>query len=139
LRQDPDVIVVGEMRDYEAISTALTAAETGHLVIATMHSRSVLQRWNVSWGSSREAHNGKLSSNSPTAFKASSRRTCFLPLTEPAAYWLTNWVVTNNAIRNMIRENQLHQLENALQMGRKDGMMLMDNCLYDLYCKCLVT
>jgi twitching motility protein PilT len=48
-------------------------------------------------------------------------------------------VVANGAIRNMIRENQLHQLENALQMGKKDGMTLMDNCLYDLYCKCLIT
>jgi twitching motility protein PilT len=48
-------------------------------------------------------------------------------------------LITNNAIRNLIRENQLHQLENTIQTGRKDGMVLMDNCLYDLYCKCLIT
>ena len=42
-------------------------------------------------------------------------------------------------LRNLIRENQLHQLENTIQTGRKDGMTLMDNCLYDLYCKCLIT
>jgi twitching motility protein PilT len=42
-------------------------------------------------------------------------------------------------VRNLIRENQLHQLENTLQMGKKEGMSLMDNCLYDLYCKCLIT
>jgi len=42
-------------------------------------------------------------------------------------------------VRNLIRENQLHQLENTIQMGRKEGMILMDNCLHDLYCKCLVT
>ena len=48
-------------------------------------------------------------------------------------------VVANNAVRNLIRENQLHQIENTIQTGRKEGMMLMDNCLYDLYCKCLIT
>ena len=48
-------------------------------------------------------------------------------------------LVANGAVRNMIRENQLHQLENTIQTGRKDGMVLMDNCLYDLYCKCLIT
>ena len=48
-------------------------------------------------------------------------------------------IVANGAVRNLIRESQLHQLENTLQTGRKDGMVLMDNCLYDLYCKCLIT
>jgi twitching motility protein PilT len=48
-------------------------------------------------------------------------------------------LVANGAVRNLIREGQYHQLENTLQMGRKEGMMLMDNCLYDLYCKCLIT
>jgi twitching motility protein PilT len=139
LRQDPDVIVVGEMRDYEAISTALTAAETGHLVIATMHSPSVLQAMERIVG----------------VFEGSAQRQTVLQLANtlqgiiaqdllPAAdrtrrVLAYELVVANNAIRNMIRENQLHQLENALQMGRKEGMVLMDNCLYDLYCKCLVT
>ncbi len=139
LRQDPDVIVVGEMRDYETISTALAAAETGHLVIATMHSPSVLQAMERIVG----------------VFEGSAQRQTILQLANtlqgiiaqdllPAAdrtrrVLAYELVVVNNAIRNMIRENQLHQIENALQMGRKDGMMLMDNCLYDLYCKCLVT
>jgi twitching motility protein PilT len=48
-------------------------------------------------------------------------------------------VVANGAVRNLIRENQLHQLENSIQTGRREGMVLMDNCLYDLYCKCLIT
>jgi twitching motility protein PilT len=48
-------------------------------------------------------------------------------------------LVANGAVRNLIRENQLHQMENTIQMGRKEGMVLMDNCLHDLYCKCLVT
>ncbi|HLP76846.1 MAG TPA: type IV pili twitching motility protein PilT, partial [Candidatus Paceibacterota bacterium] len=48
-------------------------------------------------------------------------------------------LVASNAVRNLIRENQLHQMENLIQTGRKEGMMLMDNCLHDLYCKCLIT
>jgi twitching motility protein PilT len=48
-------------------------------------------------------------------------------------------IVANSAVRNLIRESQLHQLENTIQTGRKDGMNLMDNCLYDLYCQALIT
>ncbi len=139
LRQDPDVIVVGEMRDYEAISTALTAAETGHLVLATMHSP------NVSLALERIIG----------VFEGSAQRQIILQLANalqgiiaqdllPAAdrtrrVLAYEMLVANGAVRNLIRENQLHQLENTLQMGRKDGMVLMDNCLYDLYCKCLIT
>lgn len=139
LRQDPDVIVVGEMRDHEAISTALTAAETGHLVLATMHSPNVFQALERIVG----------------VFEGSAQRQTILQLANslqgiiaqellPAAdrtrrVLAYELVVANGAIRNMIRENQLHQLENALQMGKKDGMTLMDNSLYDLYCRCLIT
>ena len=139
LRQDPDVIVVGEMRDFEAISTALTAAETGHLVLATMHSPNVSHALERIIG----------------VFEGSAQRQIILQLANalqgiisqdllPAAdrtrrvlgYEL---LIANGAVRNLIRENQLHQLENTLQMGRKEGMVLMDKCLYDLYCKCLIS
>jgi twitching motility protein PilT len=139
LRQDPDVIVVGEIRDYEAISTALTAAETGHLVLATMHSPNVshaLERIvGVFEGSAQRQIILQLASSlqgimAQDLLPAADRTRRIL------AYEL---LMANGAVRNLIRENQLHQLENTLQMGRKDGMMLMDNCLYDLYCKCQIT
>jgi len=139
LRQDPDVIVVGEMRDFEAISTALTAAETGHLVLATMHSPNVSHALERIVG----------------VFEGSAQRQIILQLSNalqgiiaqellPAAdrtrrVLAYELIVANSAVRNLIRENQLHQLENTIQTGRKDGMTLMDNCLYDLYCKCLIT
>jgi twitching motility protein PilT len=139
LRQDPDVIVVGEMRDFEAISTALTAAETGHLVLATMHSPNVSHALERIVG----------------VFEGSAQRQIILQLSNalqgiiaqellPAAdrtrrVLAYELIVANNAVRNLIRENQIHQLENTIQTGRKDGMTLMDNCLYDLYCKCLIT
>lgn len=139
LRQDPDVIVVGEMRDFEAISTALTAAETGHLVLATLHSPNVshaLERMvGVFEGNAQRqiilqlanALQGIISQDLLPAADRSRR---------VLAYEL---LVVNGAVRNLIRENQLHQLENLLQTGRKEGMVLMDNCLYDLYCKCLIS
>src|SRR5688572_21410360 len=139
LRQDPDVIVVGEIRDYEAISTALTAAETGHLVLATMHSPNVshaLERIiGVFEGSAQrqivlQLANGLQGIMAQDLLPAADRTRRVL------AYEL---LIANGAVRNLIRENQLHQLENALQMGRKDGMVLMDNCLYDLYCKCQIS
>lgn len=139
LRQDPDVIVVGEMRDHEAISTAMTAAETGHLVLATMHSPNAshaLERIvGVFEGSAQrqiilQLANALQGIISQELLPAADRTRRIL------AYEL---LVANGGIRNMIRENQLHQLENAMQTGRKDGMVLMDNCLYDLYCKCLIS
>src|SRR5436189_1294715 len=139
LRQDPDVIVVGEMRDQEAIETALTAAETGHLVLATLHSPNVAHALERIVG----------------VFEGSAQRQIILQLGNalqgiiaqdllPAAdrtrrVLAYELIVANGAVRNLIRENQIHHLENTIQTGRKEGMTLMDNCLYDLYCKCLIT
>ena len=139
LRQDPDVIVVGEMRDFEAISTALTAAETGHLVLATMHSPNVshaLERIVGVFEGSAQRQIVLQLSNALQGIIAQELLPAADRTRRVLAYEL---IVANNAVRNLIRENQIHQLENTIQTGRKDGMTLMDNCLYDLYCKCLIT
>src|SRR5215475_4626066 len=139
LRQDPDVIVVGEMRDPEAIATALTAAETGHLVLATMHSPSVSQAIErivgVFDGNSQRQIVMQLA-NSLQGIIAQELLPAADRTRRVLAYEL---LIANGAVRNLIRENQLHQMENTIQMSRKEGMVLMDNCLHDLYCKCLVT
>jgi twitching motility protein PilT len=139
LRQDPDVIVVGEMRDFETISTALTAAETGHLVLATMHSPNVshaLERIIGVFEGSAQRQIVLQLSNALQGIIAQD----LLPATDRTRRVLAyELLMANGAVRNIIRENQLHHLENTLQTGRKDGMVLMDNCLYDLYCKCLIS
>jgi twitching motility protein PilT len=139
LRQDPDVIVVGEMRNHEAISTALAAAETGHLVLATLHSPNVshaLERiLGVYEGNAQRqiilqlanALQGIISQELLPSADRSSR---------VLAYEL---LLANTAVRNTIRENQLHQIENVMQTSGKEGMKLMDNCLHELYCKCRIT
>ena len=139
LRQDPDVIVVGEIRDPEAVMTALTAAETGHLVLTTLHSPNVAQTMERIVG----------------VFEGPAQRQIILQLANSLqgiivqdllpsadrnsrvlAYEL---LMANGAVRNLIRENQIHMLENCLQTGGKEGMTTMDNCLYDLYCRCLIS
>jgi twitching motility protein PilT len=139
LRQDPDVLVVGEMRDFEAISTALTAAETGHLVLATMHSPNVshaLERIVGVFEGSAQRQIVLQLSNALQGIIAQELLPAADRTRRVLAYEL---IVANGAVRNLIRENQIHQLENTIQTGRKEGMTLMDNCLYDLYCKCLIT
>jgi twitching motility protein PilT len=139
LRQDPDVIVVGEMRDYETISTALTAAETGHLVLATMHSPNVshaLERILGVFDGNAQRQIILQLSNALQGIIAQDLLPAADRTRRVLAYEL---IVASGAVRNLIRENQVHQLENTIQTGRKEGMVLMDNCLYDLYCKCLIT
>jgi twitching motility protein PilT len=139
LRQDPDVIVVGEIRDPEAVMTALTAAETGHLVLTTLHSPNVAQTMERIVG----------------VFEGPAQRQIILQLANslqgiivqdllPAAdrnsrVLAYELLLANGAVRNIIRENQIHMLENCLQTGGKEGMITMDNCLYDLYCRCLIS
>ncbi|HXI52288.1 MAG TPA: PilT/PilU family type 4a pilus ATPase [Candidatus Saccharimonadales bacterium] len=139
LRQDPDVIVVGEVRDPEAISTALMAAETGHLVLATMHSPNVAHALERIIG----------------IFEGSAQRQVVLQLANSLAGLIAQdlvpsadrtrrvlayeFLLATNAVRNLVRENQLHFLDNTMQTSAKDGMMTMDNCLHDLYCKCVIS
>lgn len=139
LRQDPDVIVVGEVRDAEAIATALTAAETGHLVLATMHSPNVshaLERITGIFDGSAQRQVVLQLANSLQGIIAQDLLPSADRTRRVLAYEL---MIATNAVRNLIRENQLHFLENTMQTGAKEGMMLMDNCLYDHYCKCLIS
>jgi twitching motility protein PilT len=139
LRQDPDVIIVGEMRDHEAISAALTAAETGHLVLATLHSPNVSQAFErvigVFDGSAQRQIIVQLANSlqgiiAQDLLPSADRTRCVL------SYEL---LVATSAIRNLIREDNKHMLETVIQTGAKDGMISMDACLHDLYCRCLIT
>ena len=139
LRQDPDVIVVGEMRDHEAITTALTAAETGHLVLATMHSPNVSHALERIVGVFEGAVQRQVVLQLANALQGIIAQD-LLPSADRARRVLAyELLVANSAVRNLIRENQLHHLDNTIQMAKRDGMILMDNCLYDLYCKCAIT
>lgn len=139
LRQDPDVIVVGEVRDHEAMATALKAAETGHLVIATLHSPNValaLERIIGVFEGSAQRQIVLQLANALQGIIAQE----LLPAVDRSRRVLAyELLIANSAVRNLIRENNLHQLENCIQTGARDGMVLMDNCLYELYCRCQIS
>ncbi|MGH8022823.1 MAG: type IV pilus twitching motility protein PilT [Limisphaerales bacterium] len=139
LRQDPDVIVVGEIRDHEAILTALTAAETGHLVLATMHSPNTAHALERIVGVFEGNMQRQIILQLANALQGVISQE-LLPAADRSRRVLAyELLIANNAVRNLIRDGQLHQMENTIQTSRKEGMVLMDNCLYDLYCKCLIT
>ncbi len=139
LRQDPDVIVIGEMRDPETIATALTAAETGHLVLATLHSPNTtqaLERITAIYEGSTQRQVILQLSNVLQGILAQD----LLPSADRTRRVLAyEMMIATPAIRNGIRENKITQLENTIQVSAKDGMVLMDNYLAELYERCLIT
>ncbi len=139
LRQNPDVIVIGEMRELDAISTALTAAETGHLVLATLHTPNTMQtveRITAVFPGSQQKQIILQLANSLQAVITQD----LIPRADRKGRVLAYEVlVATTAVRNVIRENNLHQIYNMVETGRKDGMNTMDQRLLDLYQKAQIT
>ena len=139
LRQDPDVIVVGELRDYEAIATALAAAETGHLVLATVHAASAIQTVErivgVYEGNTQRQILLQLAN---TLHGIISQELFATPGNERRvlAYEL---LLANAAVRSIIRQNDLAQLASVMQTSARDGMVLMDTTVRDLYERGLIS
>lgn len=133
LRQDPDVIGVGEMRDAETIYTALMAAETGHLVLATLHTPSaidVLHRMVSAFPEGRQDEIRFMLSGTLQGVVAQQ----LLPrATEKGRVLCCEVLIGTPAVRNHIRENKVHQLLTEIQAGRKHGMISVDHSLLDLY------
>jgi twitching motility protein PilT len=133
LRQDPDVIAVGEMRDLETMATTLTAAETGHLVIATLHTPDAVQTIQRIYGAfpaGQQNHIVYQLSNSLQAIIAQN----LLPRADGKGLVLACEIcVATPAIRKLIRDGESHLLVNEIQMGKKHQMQSMDAALVDLY------
>ena len=133
LRQDPDVIVVGEMRDLETISTVLTAAETGHLVLATLHTPDAPQTVEriIDVFPPYQQHQVRQQLSACLQGVVSQR---LLPHASGKGRALaTEIMVATPAIRNMIREQAVEQLTTAIQTGAQFGMKTMDRALKDLF------
>lgn len=133
LRQDPDVIVIGEMRDLETIETALIAAETGHLVLATLHTPDVIQTVQRIYSVfPAEQQNSIVMQLANSLQAVISQR--LLPRADGAGQVLACEVcVTTPAVRTHIRERQVHQIGNEMQTGMKFQMQTMDASLLSLY------
>ena len=132
LRQAPDVILLGEMRDAETIRTAITAAETGHMVIATLHTKgavNAIDRIVDSFPSTRQAQiRIQLSMVLKTVVSQQ-----MLPDKQGSMVPAFEIMHMNSAIRGMIRDNKNHQIDNAIAAGKADGMVSMDQYILNLY------
>ncbi len=132
LRQDPDVILVGEMRDLETIGTALTAAETGHLVFATLHTQDTPQTIDRIIDVFPPAQQGQVRAQLSIAIQGIMTQT-LLPTADGAGRVVAAEVmVPTPAIRNLIREGKTHQIYSVLQTGGAHGMQTMDSALAQL-------
>lgn len=133
LRQDPDVIAIGEMRDQETIYTALMAAETGHLVIATLHTPDAVQsvqRIVSVFPTGQQDEVRYMLANTIQAVISQQ----LLPRAQGGRRVLCCEVLVGTpSVRHNIRENSIHKMYSDLQAGRKYGMITMDHALLDLY------
>ena len=132
LREDPDVILVGELRDLETIQLALTAAETGHLVFGTLHTNSapstIMRIIDVFPPSQQDQIRSQLSST----LRCVLTQKLIKRIDEPGRVAAFELMINNTAIGNLIRENKVFQIENVMQTARGDGMMQMANSIKTL-------
>lgn len=132
LREDPDVILVGEMRDLETISTAITAAETGHLVFSTLHTigaASTVDRIIDVFPPHQQQQIRTQLANVLEAVVSQQ----LIPRVGGGRCAAFEVMHANSAIRNLIRENKSHQITSTIQTNRKVGMMTMDDAIMELY------
>lgn len=131
LRHDPDVVVLGEMRDLETIAVALTAAETGHLVLSTLHTSDAAQTIDRIIDVFPPAQQQQVRLQLSQVLQAVLSQTLLQRIGggRVAAFEI---MIANSSIRNLIREGKTFQLPNAMQLGTKDGMQTFDQALADL-------
>ena len=135
LREDPDVILVGEMRDFETISVAITAAETGHLVLSTLHTigaASTIDRVIDVFPPHQQQQIRVQLANVLEAVVSQQ----LIPKADGSGRVAAFEVLhSNHAVRNLIREGKTFQIPSIMQTSRRAGMMTMDDALYDLFMK----
>ena len=140
LRQDPNVVLIGEMRDIETIEAALTVSETGHLTLATLHTNSAIQSINriidVFPPNQQEQVRVQLS----FVLEAIMAQQLIPKKTGQGRVLAIEILVPNPAIRNLIREDKVHQIYSMMQTGQaRYGMQTMNQSLFDLYSKGLIS
>src|SRR5438094_236407 len=129
LRQDPDVILVGEMRDLETISTAVTAAETGHLVFATLHTQDAPQTIDRNIDAFPPHQQQQIRVQLSTTLQGVVTQQLLQTWDGQGRVVAAEVLVTTPAIRNLIREAKVHQIYSAMQAGGQFGMRVMDQAL----------
>ena len=129
LREDPDVILVGELRDLETIGMALTAAETGHLVFATLHTSGASSTINRLIDVFPAEQQSQIRSQISESLKMAITQKLFKKKDGSGRVAAFEIMVCNPAIRNLIRESKIHQIPSVMQTGQRDGMITMDKSI----------
>jgi twitching motility protein PilT len=135
LRQDPDIVLVGEMRDLETIAAALTIAETGHLTLATLHTNSCAQTINRIIDVFPTSQQGQVRAQLSLVLEGVLSQQLIPTSDGRGRVMALEIMVTTPAIRNLIREEKIHQIYSAMQAGQKFGMQTMNQSLSDLVLK----
>lgn len=132
LRQVPDVILLGEMRDYETIKTAMTAAETGHLVISTLHTVGAANTIDRIIDNFPPSQQQQIRIQLSMVLQAVISQQ-LIPTVDGGVQPAFEIMFLNNAIRNMIRESKIHQIDGIIATSQEEGMIAMDTSLMKLY------
>jgi twitching motility protein PilT len=139
LREDPDVILVGEMRDLETISLALTAAETGHLVFGTLHTSSAPKTVDRIIDVFPPEQQEQVRTMFSESIQAVLTQQLLKRKDGKGRVAALEIMIGTPAVRNLIRENKIAQIPSSLQTGKQYGMQTMDQAMIELYQKELVT
>src|SRR5262245_28392499 len=140
LRQDPDVVLIGEMRDLETIEAALTIAETGHLALATLHTNSAIQSINRIIDVFPPHQQAQVRAVLSFVIEGVICQALVPRATGSGRVLAAEVMIPNAAIRNLIREDKLHQVYSQMQIGQsKFGMQTMNQSLYDLFSRRMIS
>jgi twitching motility protein PilT len=135
LREDPDIILVGEMRDLETISLAIEAASTGHLVFATLHTTSAVSTVDRIVEVFPATQQDQIRSTLADGLRAVLAQVLFKRVDKKGRCVALEILVATPAVRNLVRERKTHQIPSMIQTGKKYGMQLLDDAIMDLYKK----
>ena len=139
LRQDPDVVLIGEMRDLETIEAALSISETGHLAFATLHTNSAAQTINRVIDVFPPHQQSQVRAQLSFVIEGILSQVLIPKATGQGRVMAMEILVPTPAMRNLIREDKLHQVTTQMQVGKKFGMQTMNQSLFALYQKRLIT
>jgi twitching motility protein PilT len=133
LREDPDVILIGEMRDLETISAALTIAETGHLALATLHTNSAPEAINRMIDVFPPTQQAQVRAQLSFVLEGIITQVLLPKASGKGRVMVAEILVATPAIRAVIRDDKVHQITSLMQAGKKHGMQTMNDALYQLY------
>ncbi len=139
LRSDPDVILVGEMRDLETIESAIRAAETGHLVFATLHTTGAAKTIDRVVDAFPVSQQNQIRVQLSTALISVLSQVLLPRIDKPGVVAGYEFLVVTPAIANLIRENKSFRIDSSIQTGRKFGMQLLDEHLWSMYTRGIVS